>query len=119
MAVQTMLKLTSLILVICVVMTAPYAEASMTCGLVVTKLHACLSYLSSGGALSAGCCSGVKSLNEAANNTPDRQAACKCLKTAAGNIPGLNLDRAASLADKCGVSIPYKFSPSMDCSKVT
>lgn len=65
-----------------------------------------------------GCCSGIKSLNAAAKTTPDRQAACNCIKGASKGIPGINYGLASSLPGKCSVSIPYKISPSTDCSKV-
>ncbi|CAI9268704.1 unnamed protein product [Lactuca saligna] len=107
-------------MVLCVVVTsmvvaAPYAEAAITCAQVVSSLSPCLSYLKNGGAVPSACCNGVKSLNSAARTTPDRQTACRCLKSASG---GVNPGNAASLPGKCGVSIPYKISPSTDCSKV-
>ncbi|XP_071689794.1 non-specific lipid-transfer protein-like [Rutidosis leptorrhynchoides] len=100
------------------VLTAPYAEAAISCGSVASKLAPCIGYLKSGGAVPAGCCSGVKALNSAAKSTPDRQATCGCLKSAASSISGINQGNAASLPGKCGVSIPYSISPSIDCSKV-
>ncbi|KAK9986289.1 hypothetical protein SO802_031240 [Lithocarpus litseifolius] len=53
-----------------------------------------------------------------ANITPDRLAACNCLKTAASEISGLNTTLVANLPKNCGVNIPYKMSTSTDCSKV-
>ncbi|CAH1441389.1 unnamed protein product [Lactuca virosa] len=103
------------VVVTCMVVAAPYAEAAITCGQVVSSLSPCIPYLKNGGAVPPACCSGVKSLNSAAKTTPDRQTACGCLKSASG---GVNLGNAASLPGKCGVSIPYKISPSTDCSKV-
>nr|B3A0N2.1 RecName: Full=Non-specific lipid-transfer protein; Short=LTP [Lycium barbarum] len=46
-----------------------------------------------------GCCGGIK-------------------KSAAAGISGINYGIAAGLPGKCGVNIPYKISPSTDCSKV-
>ncbi|XP_076933316.1 non-specific lipid-transfer protein-like [Bidens hawaiensis] len=103
--------------VTCMVVVAPYAEA-LSCGQVSSSLAPCLGYLTKGGAVPPACCSGVKSLNGAAKTTPDRQAACNCLKSAYGSINGINGANAASLPGKCGVSIPYKISPSTDCTKV-
>ncbi|KAI3962027.1 hypothetical protein MKX01_039849 [Papaver californicum] len=112
-----MLKLACLVLASMVVV-APYAaEGAISCGTVVSKLTPCLSYLT-GGAISSGCCSGVKSLLAAAQTSADRKAACSCLKSASGGIAGINYGNAASLPGKCGVSIPYKISPSTDCTKV-
>ncbi|MGL8333403.1 non-specific lipid-transfer protein, partial [Salmonella sp. NW596] len=100
-----------------IMVAAPCAEA-ITCGQVASSLTPCIAYLRSGGAVPPPCCSGVKSLNAAAKTTPDRQTACNCLKSAAGSISGLNLNLASGLPGKCGVNIPYKISPSTDCSTV-
>lgn len=103
--------------VACMVVSAPYAEAAITCGVVVTKMLPCLAYLRNGGAVPVPCCNGVKSLNAAAQTTPDRKAACVCLKNAYASYPGIKTNYAISLPGKCGVNIPYKLSPSTDCTK--
>ena len=105
------------VLVACMLVAAPYTEA-ITCGQVASSLAPCVGYLSKGGDVPPACCSGVKSLNSAAQTTPDRQAACGCLKSAYSSNSGINPANAASLPGKCGVNIPYKISPSTDCSKV-
>ncbi|XP_022157264.1 non-specific lipid-transfer protein 1-like [Momordica charantia] len=92
--------------------------AAISCGSVNGAVAPCISYLRPGGVLSPACCSGVKNLNSQASTTADRQAVCQCLKSAAGAIQGIDLGRAAGLPGKCGVSVPYKISPSTDCSKV-
>nr|ALF00099.1 Pla a 3.02 allergen [Platanus x hispanica]CAL07989.1 lipid transfer protein [Platanus x hispanica] len=117
MAFSRVAKLACLLLA-CMVATAPHAEAAITCGTVVTRLTPCLTFLRSGGAVAPACCNGVKALNNDAKTTPDRQAACGCLKTASTSISGIQLGNAASLAGKCGVNLPYKISPTIDCSKV-
>ena len=101
-----------------VVVSAPMAEAAITCGQVTSSLAPCITYLQKGGAPSAGCCNGVRGLNSAAKTTADRQAACNCLKSAAGSISGFNANNAASLPGKCGVSIPYKISTSTNCATI-
>ncbi|TLP29480.1 non-specific lipid-transfer protein [Acinetobacter baumannii] len=111
-----------MIKVLCVMMafmvlSAPYTEA-ITCGEVISKLAPCLGYLRSGGPVPGACCNGVKGLNAAAKTTPDRKAACGCLKSAYSSNPGLKPANAAGLPGRCGVSIPYKISPNTDCSKV-
>nr|AAL27855.1 lipid transfer protein precursor [Davidia involucrata] len=102
----------------CMVVSAPHAEAAITCGTVTVSLAPCLNYLKKGGPVPPACCNGIKSLNAAAKTTADRQAACNCLKTASTSIAGINLSYASSLPGKCGVNVPYKISPSTDCSKV-
>ncbi|KAI3844166.1 hypothetical protein MKX03_000064 [Papaver bracteatum] len=112
-----MLKLACVVLA-CMVAAAPFsAEGAISCGTVTSKMAPCLGYLT-GGSLPATCCAGVKSLLVSATTTPDRKAACNCLKSASSSIEGINYANAASLPSKCGVNIPYKISPSTDCTKV-
>ncbi|KAF8402493.1 hypothetical protein HHK36_010578 [Tetracentron sinense] len=108
-----------IVVLVSMVVAAPYADAAISCGTVVSSLSPCIAYLRSGGAPPAGCCNGVKSLNSAAKTTPDRQAVCGCLKSASGGISGLKPALMTGLPSKCGVNIPYKISPSTDCSKAT
>uniref|UniRef100_A0A251UI74 Non-specific lipid-transfer protein n=1 Tax=Helianthus annuus TaxID=4232 RepID=A0A251UI74_HELAN len=68
------------------------------------------------GPVPPACCGGVKGLNNAAKLTPDRQTACGCLKSVYASNSGINLGFASDLPGKCGVNIPYKISPSTDCS---
>lgn len=95
---------------------APPAEAAIGCGTVISYLAPCLPYVTNRGPL-GGCCGGVKGLYGAAKTTPDRQAVCGCLKSLAASYGGVNLGKAAGLPKQCGVNIPYKISPSTDCSK--
>ncbi|KAK8982939.1 hypothetical protein V6N11_054924 [Hibiscus sabdariffa] len=121
MASSMSLKL-ACVVVLCLVVGAPLAQAAITCGQVASSVAPCIAYLRGtgpGGPVPAACCSGIKSLNAAAKTTADRQAACKCLKSAAAGISGINFGLASGLPGKCGVSIPYKISPSTDCSRVS
>ncbi|RWR92223.1 lipid transfer protein 3 [Cinnamomum micranthum f. kanehirae] len=107
------------VMLACLLACAPYAEGAVSCGQVVSSLTPCVSYLRSGGALPGACCSGVRTLNKVAKTTPDRQAACSCMKQAAAAITGATTNTyAQGLPGKCGVHIPYNISPSTDCSKV-
>ncbi|XP_016487444.2 non-specific lipid-transfer protein 1 [Nicotiana tabacum] len=113
----------ALLVVMCIaaatsVMLTPHADAAISCGQVVTRLSPCISYVRQGGAIPAPCCSGIKALNSQATTTPDRQATCNCIKSAAASINGINFSLAGSLPSKCGVNLPYKISPSIDCSTV-
>ncbi|PKA50561.1 Non-specific lipid-transfer protein [Apostasia shenzhenica] len=103
------------------VMTAalfPAGEATITCSFVYQSLLPCLGYLqSSGRTVPPGCCSGISSLVAAAKTPADRRAACGCLKTAATGASGAYIDLASSLPAKCHVPLPYKISPSVDCTK--
>ncbi|KAM3346464.1 hypothetical protein ACQJBY_020815 [Aegilops geniculata] len=92
------------------------SEAAITCGTVSSSLGPCATYAKgSGTSPSAACCSGVKKLAGLARSTADKQATCKCLKSVAG---GFNPSRAGGIPSKCGVSVPYKISASVDCSKI-
>ncbi|KAL7616729.1 hypothetical protein Lser_V15G02740 [Lactuca serriola] len=52
------------------------------------------------------------------NSASARQTACNCLKSFYSSNSGINLSNAASLPSDCGVNLPYKISPSTDCSTV-
>jgi len=116
MASSMSLKLACAMLMAMVV-SAPLAEAAISCGQVSSSLAQCIGYLQKGGAVPAACCSGLKGLNSAATTTADRQGVCNCLKSLAGKISGINYGVAAGLPSKCGVSISYKISPSTDCKR--
>lgn len=103
--------------VIAMVVAAPAAEA-LSCGDVSSKVAPCINYLKGTvAAVPAACCNGIKSLNSASQTPADRQTACKCLKSAANSISGLNDGLAAGLPGKCGVNVPYKISRSTNCNR--
>uniref|UniRef100_A0A452XCU3 Non-specific lipid-transfer protein n=3 Tax=Triticinae TaxID=1648030 RepID=A0A452XCU3_AEGTS len=111
-AAATQLVLVALVAAMLLVAT----DAAISCGQVSSALSPCISYARGNGANpTAACCSGVRSLAGAARSTADKQAACKCIKSAAG---GLNAGKAAGIPSKCGVSVPYAISASVDCSKI-
>nr|KJB71504.1 hypothetical protein B456_011G128100 [Gossypium raimondii] len=95
MASSMSLKL-ACVAVLCMVVGAPLAQGAVTCGQVTSSLAPCIGYLTGN----------------------DRQAACKCIKSAAAGISGINYGIASGLPGKCGVNIPYKISPSTDCNSV-
>jgi hypothetical protein len=112
------LRVTCMVALMCMVMvSAPMAEAAISCGAVTGYLVPCITYLQGGRGPTPACCGGVRRLNSAARTTPDRKTACNCLKGAAGSIAHLNNAAAAALPGKCGVSIPYKFSTSTNCNR--
>ncbi|XP_049401743.1 non-specific lipid-transfer protein 1-like [Solanum stenotomum] len=107
------------IVVLCMVaiLVAPHAQAAMTCGQVTSGVAPCLPYLTGRGPL-GGCCGGIKGLLGAAKTPADRKMACNCLKSAATAIKGIDAGKAAGIPSVCGVNIPYKISPSTDCTRV-
>ncbi|KAK4425039.1 Non-specific lipid-transfer protein 2 [Sesamum alatum] len=104
-------------MIIAAILVARGSEAAVSCGTVVSYMNACIPYVTGKGPL-GGCCGGVKGLYAAAKTTPDRQSVCSCLKSLAASYSTINLGKAAGLPGQCGVNIPYKISPSTDCSKV-
>nr|A0AT30.1 RecName: Full=Non-specific lipid-transfer protein 3; Short=LTP3; Flags: Precursor [Lens culinaris]AAX35808.1 lipid transfer protein 3 precursor [Lens culinaris] len=112
------MNLACVALVMCMVVIAPMAEAAVSCGTVTGDLAPCIPYLTGGAGPTDSCCAGVKKLLAAAPTTADRQAACNCLKTAAGNINNLNPGNAAALPGKCNVNIPYKISTTTNCNTI-
>ncbi|CAN6337296.1 unnamed protein product [Urochloa humidicola] len=95
------------------------AEAALSCSTVYNTLMPCLGYVQSGGTVPRACCSGIQSLVSGARTTPDRRAICTCLKdVAAGAAGGPYISRAAGLPGRCGVPLPYKLSPNMNCDSI-
>ncbi|KVH95031.1 non-specific lipid-transfer protein 1-like [Cynara cardunculus var. scolymus] len=113
-----MMKKVLCVMVACMVVAAPYAEAAITsCGQVFDKMKPCLDYLRRGGSVPAVCCNAVRGLNSDSKSTADRKLACGCIKTALSAFAGINPDNALRLPGKCGVNFPYTISPKTDCSK--
>ncbi|KAI7743455.1 hypothetical protein M8C21_011306 [Ambrosia artemisiifolia] len=115
------------IMVLCVVVTcmmvvAPYAEAVLNCTQVIANLTPCVTFLTNGGGsiVAPPCCTGIAALNASATTTADRQAACNCVINYLISGPGSNLtiNAAASLPGRCGVSIPFRISATTTCSNV-
>ncbi len=102
----------------CILVALPTGVEGLTCGDVTNSLIPCMGYIRGTSGLVTPCCTGVKKLNSAAKTTKDRRTACNCLVSASKSFTGINYSVVAGLPAKCGVSIPYKISPSTDCSKV-
>ncbi|TVU32595.1 hypothetical protein EJB05_24332, partial [Eragrostis curvula] len=113
------LAVTAVLTVLLVLTTPapPRAEAALSCSTVYNTLMPCLPYVQSGGTVARACCSGIQRLFSGASTTPDRRAICTCLKdVAAGAAGGPYISRAAGLPGRCGVPLPYKLSPNMNCN---
>nr|CAA74892.1 non-specific lipid transfer protein [Pisum sativum] len=76
-----------------VVVSAPMAEAAISCGAVTAAVAPCFAYLKGAPSPSLQCCGGVRRLN----GIPDRKGVCNCLKGAAGSVPGLKPGNVAAL----------------------
>uniref|UniRef100_A0A151UIE2 Non-specific lipid-transfer protein n=2 Tax=Cajanus cajan TaxID=3821 RepID=A0A151UIE2_CAJCA len=118
MASPLLVKVTFLV-VMCSVLSIPLGDAALSCPQLQFTVAPCLGYLRGPGAAvpAAPCCNAVRTINNQARTTPDRQGACRCLKSVAQNLPGLNLATLAALPAKCGVNLPFRVTPSIDCNK--
>ncbi|MFS7976642.1 putative plant lipid transfer protein/Par allergen [Helianthus anomalus] len=96
--------------------TLHLTESAVTCKSVVSSLTPCATYLIRGGQVPTKCCNGVQSLYKDANTKEDRQMACRCMEQASKLVPGINEKYANMLPEKCDVHIPYKITPTFDCS---
>nr|AGN56423.1 non-specific lipid transfer protein 3 [Linum usitatissimum] len=92
------------------------ADGAITCGRVASGIAPCLGYIRGMAPLTPACCGGIKSLNAAASSTVDRQAACRCLKSAASGVRGINYGLAGGLPGKCGVNVGFPISQSVNCA---
>ncbi|KAH9607287.1 hypothetical protein KSS87_012821 [Heliosperma pusillum] len=95
MANSTLMMKLACALVMCMLMSAQYGDAVISCGQVTSSVSSCIGYLKGGPGPSMGCCNGIKSLSNAARSTPDRQIACNCLKKDAAAISDLDFGLAA------------------------
>ncbi|KAJ8761346.1 hypothetical protein K2173_001402 [Erythroxylum novogranatense] len=112
-------KLTYAVIICMVLVGAPLQHCeAITCGQVQGSLLSCLPYLQGRGPPSPACCNGVRGLNAAAKTKFDRQQVCRCLKSLASGIRGINYGLGAALPGKCGVRIPFTISPSTDCNRI-
>ncbi|XP_042403999.1 non-specific lipid-transfer protein 1-like [Zingiber officinale] len=119
MARSTSAVAAAALLLLVALAAVPRREAALTCGNVVMFLSPCIPYARGTTAEpSEACCSGVRGLNEAAKTTPDRQTACNCIKSTIFSLPGIKPAVVSGVPSKCGVSVPYPISTSIDCSKV-
>ena len=115
---NSMLVKISCLSMICLVLGIPLANAAMTCNDVTDTLYPCAGYATTPGddPPPAGCCGGLKDINDKATTTPERQSVCECLKTNVLRIPGVNPGTVAALPKKCDVPLPYQITADFDCS---
>lgn len=111
------MNLACVYLVICMVLVgAPIGHSAISCGQVTSNLATCLGYLQKGGSVPSTCCAGVRNIAGMARTTPDRQAACNCIKATAIKVH-VNERNAQALPGICKVNIPYKISMSTNCAR--
>jgi len=102
---------------ICLVLGTPLANAALSCGQIQLTVAPCIGYLRTPGpSIPAPCCNGIRSVYNQAKTTADRQGVCRCLKSTTLSLPGLNLPALAGAPAKCGLNLPNKVTPSIDCN---
>ncbi|KAL8214809.1 hypothetical protein R6Q57_004265 [Mikania cordata] len=106
-----------IVLVVLLAVTMPKVEA-VTCGQVVGAVAPCLGYLRNGGSPPPACCNGIKGLMNQARTRANRRTICKCLQGSSSSYRGVSGNYAATLPAKCGVTFPYKISPSVNCNRI-
>nr|CAH69188.1 type 1 non specific lipid transfer protein precursor [Triticum aestivum] len=95
---------------------AEMASGAVTCGDVTSAIAPCMSYATGqASSPSAGCCSGVRTLNGKASTSADRQAACRCLKNLAGSFKGISMGNVANIPGECGVSVSFPINNNVNC----
>ncbi|GAB2235985.1 hypothetical protein Drorol1_Dr00026431 [Drosera rotundifolia] len=105
------------IVVVVMVAAAPIAEATISCGQVVSTLSPCIGYVKgTEPEVRAPCCIAVKKLN--GNSTPDRRAECTCLKQFYGEHREFDIKKAAAIPHICNVNVGYEISLGVDCSTI-
>ena len=114
---RAQLVLMAAVALVVMLAAAPCPTAAITCGQVASAIGPCMSFARGGPGPSAQCCNGVRNLHAQARSTADRRTACNCLKSVAGRTSGINLNNAKAIPARCGVSVPYAITPSVDCSK--
>ncbi|XP_055807822.1 non-specific lipid-transfer protein 2-like [Solanum dulcamara] len=107
----------SCLVILCMLITfAPHAEA-VTCGQIQVGVVNCLPYLQNRGPL-GNCCGVLKELLKLCKTPHERRKSCRCVKTAANTIKGVDFGKANGLSGVCGIKIPFEIGPTVDCSKV-
>ncbi|KAJ0975496.1 hypothetical protein J5N97_017461 [Dioscorea zingiberensis] len=115
----TLVLLVSSLLLLLSVQTGAQADA-IECEQVYEALNPCLNYIiTPSKTVPKPCCDGIQGLLNKAKTTADRRTVCNCLKNAATKAgSSIDLSPVASIPAKCQVSIPFKISTKVDCSKV-
>ncbi|CAJ2670777.1 unnamed protein product [Trifolium pratense] len=115
MASSILIKVTYLTM-ICLVLSIPLANATVSCCNIETTLIPCIGYIRNPGpSVHAPCCDAVKAVSDAAQTPIDRQDTCKCLMSLIKS-PGIEFQDVASIPDKCGLDPSFVLTPDLDCN---
>ncbi|XP_047152719.1 non-specific lipid-transfer protein A-like [Vigna umbellata] len=103
------------------VLTTDGKESSkgLTCEQEVALVQPCVDYLTKKTeAPSTSCCDGLKKIISSSPTKKEKQAACKCLKKAASEIPNLCKQRANNLCKECKIKVDNFIPNDLDCEKI-
>ncbi|KAL1535364.1 non-specific lipid-transfer protein 2-like [Salvia divinorum] len=95
---------------------APPCDAALSCTAVISFVRPCNPYVTGTGPIGS-CCIGASRLKDAARTTSDRQSVCNCLKSVTRGYSQAKFSKAEGIPRLCRINIPYKISPSTDCTK--
>ncbi|KAH7564755.1 hypothetical protein ACOSP7_021514 [Xanthoceras sorbifolium] len=118
MATSKIFTVAFMVMLVSISLVPPHVNAQVTCEQITLWLTPCIGYSVVGGVVPGACCQGIKTALAAKKTVEDRRMGCNCVKDLAAKIPGLNYDRVNEIPGICGITIPYKISPSLDCTKV-
>ncbi|CAL0316773.1 unnamed protein product [Lupinus luteus] len=90
---------------------------TFSCSDAMNQIAPCLGYTigQGGDAPPSEYCNGVRALVSSVPTTPDRRAACECLKGAAAAFHVIKDDLANSLFKKYSVSMEFSISKDINC----
>lgn len=117
MARRVLLLSASFAVVMVMMMGGWTSEAAISCGQVIPALAPCINYVRAGGNMPVTCCTGARSVLSMSKANADLKIACGCIKQMTMSMPGVKYELVNSIPGKCGVAIPWKLSPTLDCSK--
>ncbi|KAK1258212.1 Non-specific lipid-transfer protein 2A [Acorus gramineus] len=96
----------------------PGWAADVSCTTVDSAISTCGQYLI--GMLTAPtaeCCSGMRSIHEAASSTQARRETCDCIRKTVAMYGDLSDQAARTLTGKCGIKTGIPISRDIDCSR--
>ena len=108
----------AVVLVMMIMMEGWRSVAAISCSQVGVALAPCRKYVREGGnTVPTLCCAGLRLVVALSKENKDLQVACQCMKNMVTSLPGAKDEFVNNIPVKCGVPIPWKFSPSLVCSK--
>lgn len=93
-------------------------DENIKCDNVVLALRPCVVFFKGGSGVTGippfACCVGISTLSQIANKTANREAVCRCVQSTIKNLR-ISDATAKVLPRRCGVALPFTFSPYAKC----